>query len=235
MSFFEKFFKPEKVKSVVYTCLTGGYDTLKEHTYIDKDWDYVCFTDNEELLAQRKQGVWEIRPLVYKNSDNTRNSRYHKINPHKLFPDYEQSVWCDGNVCICSPYLFRQIRRRKKSLLVPVHFVRDCIYEEFEEVARQGYETEDILQKQRALIEQSGFPEHYGLAETNVLFRRHNEPEIVNLMENWWYWVANYSKRDQLSFSYVLWKNGYKLKNLFVKNARRPSKDFALFPHNIRR
>lgn len=235
MRFWERFLKPKEVRSVVYTCLTGGYDSLKEHRYVDDDWDYVCFTDNKELLAQKKCGIWEIRPLAYVGADSTRSSRYHKINPHKLFPDYEQSIWCDGNVCICSPYLFRQIRRRKKSLLVPVHFVRNCIYEEFAEVEKLGYETVDVLRKQRELIEQSGFPEHFGLAETNVLYRRHNEPEIIKLMENWWYFIANYSKRDQLSFSYVLWKKGYKIKDFFIKNARRPSKDFALFPHDIQR
>lgn len=53
MRFWERFLKPKKVRSVVYTCLTGGYDSLKEHRYIDNDWDYVCFTDNKELLAQK--------------------------------------------------------------------------------------------------------------------------------------------------------------------------------------
>ena len=221
MRFWERFLKPKKVRSVVYTCLTGGYDSLKEHRYIDNDWDYVCFTDNKELLAQKKCGIWEIRPLAYVGADNTRSSRYHKINPHKLFPDYEQSIWCDGNVCICSPYLFRQIRRRKKSLLVPVHFVRNCIYEEFAEVEKLGYEATDVLRKQRELIEHSGFPEHFGLAETNVLYRRHNEPEIIKLMEDWWYFVADYSKRDQLIFSYVLWKKGYKIKDFFIKHPAR--------------
>lgn len=53
MRFWERFLKPKKVRSVVYTCLTGGYDSLKEHRYVDDDWDYVCFTDNKELLAQK--------------------------------------------------------------------------------------------------------------------------------------------------------------------------------------
>ena len=78
MRFWERFLKPKKVRSVVYTCLTGGYDSLKEHRYVDDDWDYVCFTDNKELLAQKKCGIWEIRPLAYVGADSTRSSRYHK-------------------------------------------------------------------------------------------------------------------------------------------------------------
>lgn len=100
---------------------------------------------------------------------------------------------------------------------MPVHFVRNCIYEEFAEVEKLGYEATDVLRKQRELIEHSGFPEHFGLAETNVLYRRHNEPEIIKLMEDWWYFVADYSKRDQLSFSYVLWKKGYKIKDFSLR------------------
>lgn len=31
-------------------------------------------------------------------------------------------------------------------------------------------------------------------------------------MEKWWEQIKNFSKRDQLSLSYVLWKTGYKIK-----------------------
>ena len=94
---------------VVYTCLTGNYDTLRQPVYVDENWDYVCFTDDENLVAQKNVGVWKIRPLAFQERDNTRNSRYHKINPHKLFPEYEQSIWCDSNVNILSSYIFEQI------------------------------------------------------------------------------------------------------------------------------
>lgn len=72
------------------------------------------------------------------------------------------------------------------------------------------------------------------LAKINILYRRHNEPVLIRVMEDWWYFLENYSRRDQLSFVYVLWKNGFDIKSHLIKNARRPSKDFALFPHNLR-
>lgn len=138
-------FLQSEARGVVYTCLTGNYDTLREHKYLNKNWDYVCFTDDEKLLAQKRQGIWEIRPLVYAEKDNALNNRYHKINPHKLFPEYEQSVYVDGNVDIRSPYLFRQIEKRKTNLLLPMHFCRNCVYEEFAEVEKLGYDKSEIL------------------------------------------------------------------------------------------
>ena len=51
-----------------------------------------------------------------------------------------------------------------------------------------------------------------GLAETNVMVIRHNENETIELMENWWNEIYNYSHRDQLSFNLVLWKSRIKIK-----------------------
>lgn len=221
-----------KKQGVVYTCLTGNYDVLREHRYIDKDWDYVCFTDNEKLIAQKKVGVWEIRPLVFSGKDNTRNSRFHKINPHKLFPEYEQSIWCDSNIGICSPYIFKQIEERKADFLVPIHFCRNCIYDEFFEVEKLGYDAKDVIEKQKRLVENDGFPKNWGLAETNILYRKHKLPEIIKVMDMWWSFIRDFSKRDQLSFTYVLWKNGFNLDKFFIKNTRLSLSDFDVYPHN---
>jgi len=38
----------------VYTCITGNYDVLPKHTYINTDYDYVCFTDNKKLLKKKR-------------------------------------------------------------------------------------------------------------------------------------------------------------------------------------
>lgn len=49
----------EKKRKVVYTCLTGNYDNLPLHSYLDGEWDYVCFTDSSELL-EYGGGVWSV-------------------------------------------------------------------------------------------------------------------------------------------------------------------------------
>ena len=57
--------------------------------------------------------------------------------------------------------------------------------------------------------------------ETNVLLRKHNTAECINLMNHWWEWIEKNSKRDQLSLTYVLWKNSVNVNYLFEeKNLR---------------
>ena len=43
--------------------------------------------------------------------------------------------------------------------------------------------------------------------------------------------VLNYSKRDQLSFSYLLWKFGFDIANILIKNSRIDIDNFYVFDH----
>lgn len=51
-----------------------------------------------------------------------------------------------------------------------------------------------------------GFPKHFGLVQTNIIYRKHNNPEVVALMNLWWSELKNGSHRDQMSFNYAVWK-----------------------------
>ena len=53
-----------------------------------------------------------------------------------------------------------------------------------------------------------GFPERYGLPQTNIVLRRHNDTKCVEVMEVWAEELRNNSHRDQLSFNYAVWKTG---------------------------
>ena len=52
-----------------------------------------------------------------------------------------------------------------------------------------------------------GYPSHNGLITGMVILRRHNEEDCIKVMEDWWTEIKYGSKRDQLSFNYVAWKN----------------------------
>ena len=84
---------------IVYTCITGQYDQLISPTFVAPDWQYVCFTNNPDYLAQKNIGAWEIRPLQSPTNLNpTRTNRYHKLQPHVLFPDASATLYLDGNI-----------------------------------------------------------------------------------------------------------------------------------------
>lgn len=113
-------------KKVVYTCLTGSYDSLPLHSYLDFDWDYICFTDSPDLLKTKYFGAWQIRPLAFNKLDNTKNARWHKTHPHILFDEYAESIWIDANIAIKNDWIFDLIEKKKvtNKLLVPIHYER---------------------------------------------------------------------------------------------------------------
>ncbi|MBQ9454096.1 MAG: DUF616 domain-containing protein [Thermoguttaceae bacterium] len=221
-------------KKVVYTCITNGYDDLGEircFHYTDPAWDYVCFTDDEELIGMKTFGIWEIRPLQFTNLDKIRNARRHKIQPHKLFPEYDESLWLDANVNILTPFLFEEINRRNTSMLIPMHATRNCLYDEFDFVNKAGIIDQELGQKQIEAYRKAGFPKHYGLHETNIVYRRHNEPDVIAVMDEWLYWIENYTQRDQLSLSFALWKNHFSVASCSFPNARNDGVNFCVFHH----
>lgn len=221
-------------KGVVYTCITNDYDDIyeiKTYKYINKDWDYVCFTDNQEHIKKGQIGIWQIRPLAYCESDNTRNNRWHKIHPHILFPEYEKSIYIDANINILSNKLFNIINQKNTNIVLPEHFNTSCIYQELNWALDSGIDNYNIVFKQYELIKNSNMPKNYGFTENNLIYRKHSEREIIDLMDEWWYMVSNYSKRDQLSFVYLLWKRQIDIEDITFKNTRIDDENFYVFDH----
>ena len=61
---------------------------------------------------------------------------------------------------------------------------------------------------------------------SGVLFRKHNEEDVIKVMEDWWTEIKYHSKRDQLTFNFCAWKNNLNLnyipgdsrENIYFKN-----------------
>jgi hypothetical protein len=198
-------------KAVVYTCITGNYDQLNNHSYVRKDFDYICFTNNP-CIKGNHNSTWNIKPLVSDGSDNVRNNRWHKLHPHILFPEHERSLYIDANINVLSDDLFADITiavMESRRLSLGLHFSRNCIYDELEACLKFEKDDPGIMKQQVDLMRKDGFPENYGLFENNVIYREHHDKDVIKIMNDWWWWIENYSRRDQLSFMYVLWKNNF--------------------------
>lgn len=209
----EKMIIPQKHRNkigVIYTCITGGYDNLIEHRCINNNFDYVCFTDNEKLLEQESIKGWTIKPLKYKKMDGIRNARWHKIHPEQLFPEYDYSIWIDGNLDVLNDSLFKKfdkLKRKHEIILAYKHPLRDCIYDEADAVLTLKKDFPEIVHKHIDFLRSEKFPEHYGLDETGILIRNHTNEKYKGVADIWWQMINKYSRRDQLSFRYALWKN----------------------------
>ncbi len=129
--------------------------------------------------------------------------------------------------------LFAIINIRNADILIPEHNLRDCIFEELEAVKKVKLDDEERLQKVENYLLANNMPKSYGLNETNIMYRKHNVTFIKKIMNEWWNMIENYSKRDQLSLSYVLWKNKIAVKDLSIDNARTDIENFNIYTHNL--
>lgn len=197
------------MKKVLYTCITGGYDNFPKHPYVADDWDYVLFTDNAELVKRGRVEHWIVKPLVFDKLSNVKNARWHKVNAHKLFPDYDYSLWMDSNILINQEHAFQVIDEmvaKKVLVAVPNHPIRRCIYHEAEEIKKCKIDFANVVDSEISFLRKEKYPKNNGLSETGILLRAHNK--IKKMLDLWWGMIEKYSKRDQLSFNYALWKTG---------------------------
>ncbi len=202
----KKYWSMEKNKKVIYTCITGSYDYLIDPTYVTEGFDYVCFTDNVNF----KSNIWEIRSLPKETDElsQVKKQRYVKIMPHKHLSEYDLSIWVDGNVSIKGNLdkLLENTLKDDISIYVPEHPSRRCIYKEQSVVISMRKDTKENIAPQIERYKKECFPADFGLLQSNILIRKHNENDCIKLMEKWFEEVKNHSHRDQLSFNYVLWK-----------------------------
>ena len=211
-------------KYVIYTAMVGGYDEIMQPVVLDDRFDYILFSND---IKEDRVGVWQVRPIAYTNPDNTRICRYVKTHPEELLPGYDASVWMDSNIRIMTSAVYERIVElyESGSLIASInHPERDCIYDEAFEVMYLRFEKENIVVDWCQKLRKERYPKHNGLYETNVMFRKHNTSLMSETNVMWWDCIEKYSKRDQLSFNYALWKLGVECecfleKTLSARNA----------------
>jgi len=201
-------------KKAIYTSMVGKYDDFRDPEIKLDGWDYICFSDD---LLQKNFSTWEIRSIPCKIKNKLRRSRYVKINPHLVLKNYEFSLWIDANISIYNAQIKNRLEKLindKVLIAIPKHPLRDCIYDEANVCIEDGRDYKSKINKQINFLKSEGFPENYGLFENNVIFRKHNHPAITDISKAWWKIYLQFSKRDQLSLAYVLWKKNVKFEIL---------------------
>ncbi|WEG15359.1 DUF616 domain-containing protein [Alkalihalophilus pseudofirmus] len=208
----------EVKKIAIYTVIIGKYDALLNPAFIDENIDYICFTDDKYLTSS----IWKVVLVETLKLDNARESRRYKILPHLYLREYEISMYVDANIKILTdprPFCLNSIKKAPITLFS--HPVRKCIFKEAEVCIKLKKDEPRIIHKQMEFYKSKNYPLNNGLVECGVLIRRHNEQGVINIMNDWWLHVKNYSKRDQLSFNFVTKevKDGYiNLLNMNLRN-----------------
>ena len=202
------------MKKVIYTTIIGKYDILEEPSFIPEGYDFICFTDQK---INKPNSIWEIRQVLPLYKDNTRTARKYKILPHRFLPEYDISIWTDGNELVVGDINKLQEKYLKdKNMAIYNHMScwdkRDCVYQEAQAIFDLGNRNNNwkddpsIITKQMERYVNEQYPPNNGLIVSGVMFRKHNKKDVINCMETWWTELKYGSRRDQLSFNYAAWK-----------------------------
>lgn len=196
-------------KLCVYTCITGNYDNLHEIEHPEKNIDYYCFTNNKTL----KSKTWKIIRIKNGSLDNCRLARKIKILGHPLINNhYDISVWTDADVIWQKPIsLFVKTYLKSNPLAIFKHHSRTNIHDEAIICLRLRKDNKEAIQKTLEFYESINYPDNNGLCESTVFIRKLNDPKAIETMQIWFDMVKNYSRRDQLSFNYAIWKTQLKI------------------------
>lgn len=203
----------QKRKIAVYTCIVGNYDTIKEPISVSTECDYYVISDQKvesEILK-----YIDINDVIPNDiNDNTRKNRYCKINAHKIFPEYKYSIYHDGSIRLKSNIVEKIECLAATRIVAFANNWFDNVYMEAMRAGEHFRDTKEIIYSQVYKYWLEGMPNNFGSVACGTLIREHNNPVCKKLMNEWWEEVSRFSKKDQISFPYVLWKNGFRISDV---------------------
>ena len=204
-------------KVVIYTVNIGGYDSILQPIVKSDNVDYFYVSDKEPKYLGKWKWIDAKPYLTNLNTTNVKKARYIKTHPHLIFPEYKYSIFIDGNIRTITDIskFVNKINKLTKTAIHP-HPYRECIYDEANNCKNSGKGDPTVIDNQVNEYKKEGMPEKYGLFETNVVVREHNDEICKKIMEEWWNEISAKSERDQLSLTYVLWKNDFKANDIGV-------------------
>lgn len=196
------------MRIAVYTCVTGGYDDIKEPMIKEPNCDYYLITDDKEVVTDlfRVMNVDELVPDVHMSPKD--KNRYCKLHPFQIFSGYDYSIYLDGTIQIVRAIAHNIEKVGKTGLAIHRHRERDCIYNEAIFLAWLGAAKKDELIDDVSRYIEAGVPRHFGLFECGMIVTDMGNSVARELYEKWYDEYLRGAKRDQQALIYTLWEMG---------------------------
>lgn len=197
-------------KICVYTCITGDYDDLPEIENPEQEIDYYCFTNNKKLKATK---VWKIIQIHNPDKlDNCRLARKIKILGTPIVNQYDIAVWTDADIVWQKPIVeFIKKYAQNSPFTIFKHHARNNIYDEAITCVRLRKDNKKNIERLLDYYKKEHYPDNNGLCESTVFIKHPNNPKVIDTMKIWFEVLKKYSRRDQLSFNYAVWKTNLEI------------------------
>lgn len=199
---------------IVYSCVTGGKDRIREDMLPAKGVRYVMFTDSAtESDCYKGWEIHPLSPLMFPGLDPARQAMWHRWHPHKLFPEGSLTLWLDANQRTkVDPAAY--FERFNGDPLFIRHPYRVDVYQEAEEHLRLGIDDPNRIRSQMNYYRTSGYAAGQGLVMTGFIGRRvprASDRAMVGFFEETFAHVRRWSYRDQLCVPFTAWQFGVPL------------------------
>lgn len=195
----------------VYTCVTGGYDRTRHLGVSERGMPFLYFTDRPRSAPSGWEPAELMSPprLISGHDIN----RYHKIFPHRIAKYRRYSIYIDGSISYDGDFgsLLERFRKAGVALAAFRHPAGRSLEEEFEACLQKGkFDAHDLRlhDRQRSEYRAEGLRLDRPITANYLLVRDHDHPLLKDAMSLWWSQLFEYTKRDQLSLGYALWRTG---------------------------
>lgn len=209
LNIFRKSLARKHNQRAVYTCLFGFSEKFMDRPIIkDGLTDYIVFTDDKNLSAKN----WKVIYVSSVDLGPPKTSKLVKTCPHLFLSAYETSLYVDNTVRInAAPSDIWAYLSEETPFVVYKHPWWDCPYIETDKVKEYGLADPAALNSQIKRYESEGLPRNAGLFHGGILLRKHSDSKVAALSDSWFNEIKQYTYRDQVALSYLIWREKFKL------------------------
>ena len=226
-------------KTIIYTVITGNYDSIKQPMVLTPGVEYYLFTNNPEI---KDAGVWRVVQIPSEEwqgrterENNILLSRKVKMLPHKYLPvDAKWSIYIDADMSI-KESLTELLKDLHDDTLFAAcrHSYCQSVNEERNDLKTKGMVDTTQVENQWQRYVEWGFKDDLGISENGLLIRRHNDARVTQLMELWWDEYQNGCLRDQVSLMPCIYRTDFMPYFQFIEMDIRNNNFVEVMRHKV--
>ena len=225
-------------KTIIYTVITGAYDSIEQPLVVEEGVEYILFTNNPEI---KDGGVWKVVQIPSEQwqgrtekENNILLSRMMKMLPHKYLPEgAEWSIYIDADMVIKRPLTELLNNLHSKTFFAACrHSYCKSVQEEIEDLLVKNMVQPEQVKEQWQKYTEWSFRDDLGISENGLLIRKHNNQHVQRLMELWWDEYKKGCLRDQVSLMPCMYKADFMPYFQFIEKNIRANEYLEVLKHN---
>jgi len=154
-------------------------------------------------------------PFPLPNLPPRLQAKYFKLQPHRVWPQYDTFVWIDGNIEVKHADFVKIMTENLNGIRIQRHHERQTIGEEIAHILASDnpyvttrYGNQPLKQEYEYYLRE-GMPEDAPLYSCNIFAFKPTPKLNIDaaslFLDRWWSLVLEWSWFDQSAFSYLAW------------------------------